>query len=335
MGRGRFPARVANLVFGGVFLSVGLLFLVFLVSAAVETIHLRLQPPIEFRVVRTEIVPEDLGRPGFNLVIHFQRPGRSETPWNELHDIDYRELFLIQQTLPPGTPVVGRRLTPDAPERLDLCENGGRVLVGLPVFLAVPLVFVVVGGLAIGYAFTGGEPIPKKTTKTPPWMLILGGVILLAVGMVPVTALGLLPIRDSIRTRDWVPTPATIELSRTIVSRSSKGRRSYHPEILYRYSWKGATYRSSRIGVAEKRSESGTRRFVADHPVGAATTCLVNPQDPTEAVLERSLSWWMLLGLAFCAFPVLGMMVMRAGLRARRAARNGLSPRRPWLPGQS
>lgn len=213
---------MANLVFGGVFLSVGLLFLVFLVSAAVETIQLRLQPPIEFRVVRTEIVPEDLGRPGFNLVIHFQQPGRSETPWNELHDIDYRELFLIQQTLPPGTPVVGRRLTPDAPERLDLCENGWRSLVALPVFLAVPMAFVVVGALAIWRALTGWEPISRKTPEIPPWMLILGGAVFLGVGMVPVTT-GVLPFRDSIRSRDWVPTLATIELSRTIVSRSSKG----------------------------------------------------------------------------------------------------------------
>jgi len=334
MGRSRLPARVANLVFGGVFLSVGLLFLVFLVSAAVETIQLRLQPPIEFRVVRTEIVPEDLGRPGFNLVIHFQQPGRSETPWNELHDIDYRELFLIQQTFPPGTPVVGRRLTPDAPERLDLCENGWRSLVALPVFLAVPMAFVVFGALAIWRALTGWEPISRKTPEIPPWMLILGGAFFLGVGMVPVTT-GVLPIRDSIRSRDWVPTPATIELSRTIVSRSSKGGRSYHPEILYRYSWKGVIHRSSQIGGSEMRSESGTRRFVADHPVGAATTCLVNPDDPTEAVLERSLSWWMLLALAFCAFPVLGMMMMRAGWRARRAARIGLSSRRPWRPRRS
>ena len=37
MGRSRLPARMANLVFGGVFFTVGLLFPVFLVSAAIET----------------------------------------------------------------------------------------------------------------------------------------------------------------------------------------------------------------------------------------------------------------------------------------------------------
>jgi len=115
-----------------------------------------------------EIVLEDLGRPGFNLVIHFQQPGRSETPSNELHDIDYRELFLIQQTLSPGTPVVGRQLTPDAPERLDLWENGWRSLVALPVFLAVPMAFVVVGALAIWRALTRWEAISRKTPEIPP-----------------------------------------------------------------------------------------------------------------------------------------------------------------------
>ncbi len=69
------------------------------------------------------------------------------------------------------------------------------------------------------------------------------------------------------------------------------------------------------------RFESGTRRFVAQHPVGATTTCLINPKDPTEAILERSLSWWMLLALPFGAFPVFWLMLFSAGWRARREAR--------------
>jgi hypothetical protein len=185
MTRTRLPVRMGNLVFGGVFIVAGSVFLTFLIWAAAESVRLRLQPAIGFRVVQTEIVP--------------------------------------------------------------------------------------------------------------------------------VTALGVLPVRDWVRSRDWVSTPATIEMSRTTVSRSSKGN-SYHPEVLYHYAWKGELHRSSRIGVGvgTKESESGTRRFVAAHPVGSTTTCLVNPEDPTESLLDCSLSWWSLLAVPFCAFPVLGLMLLRA-----------------------
>ncbi len=53
--------RFGNFVGGGVFIVVGGLFLFFLVSNAVDVVRLRLQPPIAFRVVSTEIVPADSG----------------------------------------------------------------------------------------------------------------------------------------------------------------------------------------------------------------------------------------------------------------------------------
>lgn len=316
------PGRIGNMVFGGVFLAAGLLFFVVLMSGVVESIRLRLQPAIGFRVVRTEIVPADLGRSGFNLVIHFQQPGRSETEWVELHEFDYRDLVLVQRTLPPGTPVTGRRLPADSPARLDVCEPGWRSLFLLPAVL-FPLVFVFVGARSVCCAFTGRKEVSDRTAETSPWIYFAVGAILLVVGSVPVTAVGVLPLRDWVRSRDWVPTPATIEMARSSVSRSGKGGRSWHPEVLYRYAWKGELHRSSRIGLGEKSSESGTQRFVADHPVGSSTTCLVNPGDPTEALLDRSLSWWTLLSLPFGLFHVFGLLLWRAGWKARRAARGG------------
>jgi hypothetical protein len=54
--------RFGNFVGGGVFIIAGGLFLSFLVSNAVDVVRLRLQPPIVFRVVNTEIVPADSGK---------------------------------------------------------------------------------------------------------------------------------------------------------------------------------------------------------------------------------------------------------------------------------
>jgi Protein of unknown function (DUF3592) len=322
----RLPSRIGHLLFGGIFFSMGMLFAVLFLYAIVESVRLRLQPPLEFAVVRTEILPAELGRGGFNLVIHFQEPRRSETPWVELHDVDYRDLFLVQRTLPPGTTVVGRRWPTNSPARLDLCENGWRSLLALPV-LVVPLMFVGIGAWFLWSATAGREPMPKRSQEPPPWAFFVFGTIPVLVGTVAVMALGVIPMRNFVRSRDWVPTPATIEMSRVIVSQSQKGGRSYHPEVLYRYPWKLELHRSSRIGGWEMRSESGTQKFVANHPVGFTTTCFVNPKDPTEAMLDRSLSWWMLLSLPFCAFPSFGVMLWRAGWRARRAARGAPNPR--------
>ena len=322
----RLPSRIGHLLGGGIFFSMGMLFVSMFLYAIVESVRLRLQPPIEFKVVRTEILPAELGRGGFNLVIHFQEPRRSETPWAELHSVDYRDLLLVQRTLPPGTTVVGRRWPTNSPARLDLCENGWRSLLALPV-LVVPLVFVGIGARFVWSATTGREPMQKRTRETPPWAFFTFGTIPVLVGTVAVMALGVIPMRNHVRSRDWVPTPATIEMSRVIVSQSQKGGRSYHPEVLYRYLWKGELHRSSTIGGWGMRSESGTRKFVANHPVGSSATCFVNPKDPTESVMDRSLSWWMLLSLPFCAFPAFGVMLWRAGWRARRKTRGGRRPR--------
>ena len=322
----RHTSRIGHLLFGAVFFVMGMLFATLFLYAIVESVRLRIQAPIEFKVVRTEILPAELGRGGFNLVIHFQEPRRSETAWVELHDVDYRDMLLVQRTLPPGTTVIGRRWPPNSPARLDVCENGWRSLLALPV-LAVPLVFVGIGARFLWSAITGRAPMQNRTRETPPWAFFIGGTIPILVGTVAVMALGVIPIRNLLRSRDWVPTPATVEMSRVLVSQSQKGGRSYHPEVLYRYSWKGELHRSSNIGGWGMRSESGTRKFVADHPVDSRTTCFVNPQDPTEAILDRSLSWWILLSLPFCAFPAFGMMLWRAGWRARRAGLGTPNPR--------
>ncbi|MEN9732130.1 MAG: hypothetical protein RLZ45_125 [Verrucomicrobiota bacterium] len=316
----RLPSRIGHLLGGGIFFSMGMLFVSMFLYAIVESVRLRLQAPIEFVVVRTEILPAELGRGGFNLVIHFKEPRRSETPWVELHDVDYRDLLIVQRTLSPGSTVIGRRWPPNSPPRLDLCEPGWRSLLALPV-LAVPLVFVGIGMRFLWSATTGREPMPKRTRETPPWAFFIGGTIPVLVGTIAVTILGVLPLRDRARSRDWIPTPATIEMSRVVVSSSHKGRTSHHPEVLYRYLWKGELHRSSTIGGWGIRAESGTRKFVADHPVGSTTTCFVNPKDPTEAIMDRSLSWWMLLSLPFCAFLAFGVMLWRAGWRKRQAVR--------------
>ena len=99
---------------------------------------------------------------------------------------------------------------------------------------------------------------------------------------------------------------------------------SHHPEVLYRYGWRGQIHRSSGISILDAQGgEVRTEAFLRGYPVGQTTTCWVNPDDPTEAVLDRSLSWWMLLGVPFAAFPVIGWMLLRTGWEGLGRFRSG------------
>jgi len=311
--------RFGNFVGGGLFIVVGGLFLSFLVSSAVDVVRLRLQPAIVFRVVNTEIVPADSGKSGFDLVIRFQQPGRSDVERAELNRLDYRDLTVLQKTLSPGGSLIGRRSPPNSPARLDICESFWGLLMGLFIMSGFTLMFVLVGAHAVFGALTGRELISVGFLQDARYPLFIAGALFLGLGCIPVTAIGVIPVVRWARSYAWVATPATIEMSRVTVSTGSKGGRSYHAEVLYRYSWNGTWYRSSRIGTGDFGSETATRMFVGNHPVGKAVTCLVNAADPSEAMLDRKLSAWMLLSLPFCVFPFLGVVLLRAGWRAGRS----------------
>lgn len=324
--------RIRDVLGGAIFVAFGLVFAAFVASGILDNLRLRLQPPIGFEVVRTEIRSADSGRGGFDLVIHFQQPGRSEQMWAELHGSDYRDLARTQRTLPPGTPVVGRRFPAVSPERLDLMEPGWGSLFALPL-VAFPLVFVGVGGWIVWGGISGrARPATTRAQETSTWVALVAGTVFLLVGFVPIFAVGVLPVWHWNRSRNWNPTPATVEISRSVVTRSSKGGRSWRPEVLYRYAWNGETHRSSEIGPGRKDSESSTERFLREHPPGSKTTCVVNPADPTEAFLDRSLSWWSLLALPFLLFLAVGVLLLRTGWRQRQKARN--RPRQRGSPGR-
>lgn len=308
-------------VFGGlVFLGMGLLLLGLLGSSFVEALHLRLRPAIPFRVAGTEIVTADLGRSGFDLVIRFQEPGRSEPGRAELHATDYRDLVVAQRSLPPGATVIGRRLPADHPARLDLVEPGFTTLFALPL-LALPLAFAVAGGWMIKGSWTGTISSAAQKKEASPYVQLGAGVLFMAMGTVIVALLLVIPVFRQVLSRGWVATPAVVEMSRSVVSRGGKGGRSWHPEILYRYEFGGISRRASRIRFFEGSSRSGTQSFLARHPVGAKVTCWVNPRDPDEAVLERGSSWTQAIGLLFLPFPVAGAYLFCAGWQALRPSR--------------
>jgi hypothetical protein len=124
---------------------------------------------------------------------------------------------------------------------------------------------------------------------------------------------------DSLRSRYWTPTPATVTQAgmHTHVSSGIKDRHGNRPDIktfepwaVYEYVVNGRKYSSDRVStsrlfVAEGKGGSGqeTRAaLVKAKETREPYTVYVNPSDPTEVVANRSLH-----ATPFLVFLVLGL----------------------------
>ena len=77
---------------------------------------------------------------------------------------------------------------------------------------------------------------------------------------------------------------------------------SYYPEIRYQYQVMGNEYQGDKISFSPKISSirSWAERVIAKYPTGANVTIYYQPDNPSNAVLERSVSRVMLvLGIIF------------------------------------
>jgi hypothetical protein len=109
---------------------------------------------------------------------------------------------------------------------------------------------------------------------------------------------------------NWPSVGGTVTLSTLREYEESDGYVTY-PDVMYSYQVGGYTYQGSRIAPGQAVGGSGARKVIARYPVGSQVTVFYNPQNPTEAVLEKKapalfLLWLMLIifNLAFgCVVP--------------------------------
>lgn len=129
----------------------------------------------------------------------------------------------------------------------------------------------------------------------------------------------------------WEATPCVIVSSRVQSHRDDDGT-TYSVDILYRYEVDGRKYQSNRYGFMGGSSSGyeGKQRIVSNHPPGQEATCYVSPDDPTDAVLNRSHTWSMLFGLMPLAFIAAGVAGMVMTYRAAVKKRQQTGPR--WQP---
>lgn len=161
---------------------------------------------------------------------------------------------------------------------------------------------------------------PKKETgKKLNWPALLASLVFLSAGGVFSYKFFAKPVLRVWSARDWKPTPCTIIHSRVDSHSSPKGGGDkYSVEILYSYEVGGQPYKSNRYsflpGVSSggrmlgwKIGREGKEEIAQQYPPGKIATCFVNPDDPTDSVLESGITWGFCIGLIPIVFLVVGI----------------------------
>jgi len=200
----------------------------------------------------------------------------------------------------------------------------------------------------------------KKQNDLSGGCLSLFGLPFLVAGIV-LSAIYFNGYRKWIFAQSWVETPCWIETTELVATRGQKST-SYKTVATYRYDFEGQTYRgdsvslyfgSDNIGsfqkdayrelskysetVPAKRNRAkglpATKRQTAPRPF----RCYVNPREPSESVIYRTLRWPMQAFMAIFAltFPAVGAGLALGGALLRKHSRREHQlqleyPGEPW-----
>lgn len=151
-----------------------------------------------------------------------------------------------------------------------------------------------------------------KGNRRGAWIGVVFGLVFAGAGVAMLVFMLVLPMQRMLEARSWPSVPCTVVSSGVTTHTDSDGT-TYGVEIEYRYEVDGRSYTADRrsFGVDGSSSgRSGKERFVADHPPGKQLTCFVDPDDPTEAVLNKGWSASLLWGLFPLPFLLIGLLVL-------------------------
>jgi len=143
----------------------------------------------------------------------------------------------------------------------------------------------------------------KVSERGKTWRKVPGGVWLMALFAVPFSVASLaiflllvLPAGyDWARMQSWQPAPAQVELAFVQDHPASRGRTDYTVSVRYRYHFDGRRYMGTRASISARpdnigdfQRRLGGRLGDARH-TGSSIQVWVNPRNPAESIVDRSL----------------------------------------------
>jgi len=178
------------------------------------------------------------------------------------------------------------------------------------------------------------DPVAERTSprKSAGCGVLFFGVFLLAgLGF---SAFFVFPAVKVIQARSWDPVPCEIVES-FVESHAGDDGSTYSVEVRYRYQVDGVSYDGDRYRfLGGSSSGYDSKQEVVDGlPPGTVTQCWVDPEDPSNVVLDRGFSLAYLIVLfpmVFVAIGVGGIVMVLFGARRMAARAEVGAP--DWLP---
>lgn len=250
------------------------------------------------------------------------------------------------RTLAPGNLATGRYSDAQAriaPYRVGMTTGGligpsgqaflehGRLW--YPLIVLFPLIFVAIGLGGLVFLWkpkpkdAQGREIEAPISESAPGKAkrslgVLGGALVL-VGVGSAWPLIVSPARNVIDAQAWTASECVVERS-AVKSHESDDGTTYSVDIRYRWEHGGTTHRSDRYSFfgGSSSGREGKAEVVRAHPPGRVFTCWVDPEDPSQAVIERGVTLQALMALIPIVFLTAGVLILRAGRRqSERRAR--------------
>ncbi len=187
--------------------------------------------------------------------------------------------------------------------------------VAMAPFLLIPLLFMFVGGGGIYATWRKKSPAVNSaasrgsTARAGRWVLVLFFGVFLVLGATFTYFFFVRPVLEVEQARQWPAISCRVISSRVLSHSGSKNGTTYSVDILYSYTVEGRDYRSSRYDFMGGSSSgySSKTAVVAQYRPGTTARCYVNPDDPSDAVLEREFTPAMLVGLIPAVFLFVGV----------------------------
>lgn len=311
-----FVGKGVATVFFGIFLAMGLLFVVILVGETTRDLATWRWDPTPCTIL-TSIVEQTEGDNPYtaDITYAYSVEGREYVGSHVTRSHDgssnYEKAQRRVLTYPAGSRATCF-VNPARPEDAVL----ERAVPWVALMILLPLVFVAVGagGLYVVWRkartrdSTGTESISRQAGGARGRHVALAvGWLFIVIGLVIFAAVFLRPAVRLVGASSWVETPCRV-VSSAVRSHASDDGTTYSVDILYEYETAGHRLRSNRFGFLDVSSSGydGKRAIVDRYPPGAEATCWVDPDDPAMAVLDRSFQLIYLLGLFPLVFVVIG-----------------------------
>lgn len=264
-------------------------------------------PQVQAKIVSSELKKPSSsgGNYSLNLTYHFDYKARNYTG-HKLGDSTNRLLEAEQwaDKFATGAWVTCYVNESDPSQSVLIANNNQPPLFFRLIFFIIPGVIWLGSLLALINGIRGkkGKATSHRSKRDTGGTLfaILFFSVFAAVGTGIFFFLTVRPLWVYMASSDWVETPCHIISSRVISSSDSDGT-TYKPEIVYTYQFNGVPYQSDRFNLAVGSSSGyeSKKAAVDRFPTNTRQVCLVNPDQPEEALLERDFGGTIWIGLIF------------------------------------